>query len=111
MENEKCSLCFDCYNATGGCSWSKFLIPVKGWVAEKTSDEYGGCYRVDSCPQFARDAFEGGQTRATNKELYERHASSMSEPGLEEDEDLDNWSQGDADNENPEEARIKIWAS
>ena len=111
MENEKCSLCFDCYNATGGCSWSKFLIPVKGWVAEKTSDEYGGCYRVDSCPKFARDSFDGGETRATNKQLYDRHAGAMNDDGFEEDEDLDSYNQENTSCDTHEEVQIKIWAS
>ena len=60
-ENTKC---FQCQNAvpskTRGCSWSKNLIPVKGWEAIPRIYRVGGktsgvSYRVVSCPEFIPD--------------------------------------------------------
>ena len=55
------TLCWDCANATGGCSWADRLKPVKGWGAkyvEKKGDY--NSYFVYDCPQFERDATYGG---------------------------------------------------
>lgn len=64
------TLCWDCAKACGGCSWSKGLKPVCGWVAEQTMIKCTGCvpnmmpsYRVFTCPEFKRDAFDNGLTR------------------------------------------------
>lgn len=66
---EKHSICLDCKNACGGCSWSAVdpatgrlrFEPVKGWVAEKTVlkiGRRGECsYRVKACPLFAQDDY------------------------------------------------------
>lgn len=54
------TLCWDCANAVPdkrghGCSWSRDLIPVKGWVA--TKGQYNqSSYRVEKCPEFVVDA-------------------------------------------------------
>lgn len=62
------TLCWDCANACGGCTWSSRLQPVRGWQAEETEiiiyrNGYvrEGSYRVISCPQFYRDAKNHGQ--------------------------------------------------
>ena len=68
--NPPVTLCWDCANATGKCSWSSRLIPVKGWSAEQTkkksSDknrmEYTS-YIVTCCPLFVRDATDSGKDR------------------------------------------------
>lgn len=50
------SICNCCKNCVGRCSWSGRLVPVEGWVAEKTDFKvYNGVtfsYRVKECPQF-----------------------------------------------------------
>ncbi|MBO5454418.1 MAG: hypothetical protein J6A69_10740 [Clostridia bacterium] len=53
------TLCWSCDNACTGCSWSKALVPVKGWDAtpiriKYNSDvrEYTDSYIVHDCPQF-----------------------------------------------------------
>ena len=49
-------LCWTCQRATGYCSWSAFLKPVKGWDAEKV--EYGEddfTYKIKSCPLYLPD--------------------------------------------------------
>ena len=55
-ENEQ--LCWRCKNACGGCSWSKELLPVKGWKAESTiiKDSMGDfeSYKIKRCPEFVR---------------------------------------------------------
>lgn len=52
------TLCWKCKRATdGSCSWSKYLIPVEGWDAEKRerrSEVYRQTYYVKSCPLFKR---------------------------------------------------------
>jgi hypothetical protein len=57
------TLCWECARATGGCSWSREFIPVKGWKAKKTKikDEryyrYYSSYLVLKCPLFVPDDF------------------------------------------------------
>lgn len=52
------SLCNYCTNSCGRCSWSKNLIPVEGWKADKvdystgTYGLSGVSYMVHECPQF-----------------------------------------------------------
>lgn len=69
------SICFDCANALGGCSWSAFdpdadtvrFEPVPGWEAEYgTKIEMRGyvpteieTVRVIKCPQFEKDSASG----------------------------------------------------
>lgn len=65
------SLCWDCANATGGCSWSQFedYEPVPGWKAIPTvihsTLESGrtDSFIVIECPEFKRDALNYGQRR------------------------------------------------
>jgi len=56
------TLCWDCENACGGCSWSDHWkhTPVEGWTAKRTrlrmdKDDYGDSYIVIECPEFKRD--------------------------------------------------------
>lgn len=61
----KFTLCWDCKNATGNCSWSENLKPVNGWKAERThihSTDIDS-YMVYECPKFVRDAIYGGQRK------------------------------------------------
>lgn len=58
------TLCWDCEKATGGCSWSNELIPVKGWSAKNTTKKGGyDSFYVYNCPLFERDAYKGGTFR------------------------------------------------
>ena len=56
LEGEQ--LCWKCGNACGGCNWSDFLKPVKGWDAEPTivKDSAGefSSYKIKKCPEFIR---------------------------------------------------------
>ena len=61
------ALCWDCANATGGCSWSEKLRPVKGWKAIPTHKKEFDSWLVIQCPKFERDALNFGMRR-----LYER---------------------------------------
>lgn len=45
------SLCWDCQNACGGCSWSRCFEPVAGWEAKPSEDSFF----VINCPQFIPD--------------------------------------------------------
>ena len=50
------TLCFDCRNATGGCSWSARLEPVPGWDAVTTMISSSlPSYHVRACPLFEPD--------------------------------------------------------
>lgn len=61
------TLCWSCQNATGGCSWSKKLKPVRGWTAERIflkynengKAKYDKSYKVVSCPKFKADVLRG----------------------------------------------------
>ena len=57
------TICWDCKNACGGCSWSSSLIPVKGWTAIPTHNCSQSSYLVTECPEFERDALNGGLKR------------------------------------------------
>ena len=64
-QKNKQSICWDCANCYGGCSWSERFIPVAGWEAEQRNisghnkGEYEKeaiiSYRVDKCPMFVQD--------------------------------------------------------
>ena len=53
-------MCWTCENACGGCSWSKELKPINGWVARKVrvknqeGDEYS-TYRIIFCPRYKQE--------------------------------------------------------
>ena len=49
--------CWTCQNACGGCSWSNFLEPVKGWTAERTTKNTvsGRGYKITYCPEYIPD--------------------------------------------------------
>lgn len=60
------SLCWDCSKATGQCTWSKRLVPVKGWKATEippTKTKPYSAYIVEECPAFERDAYQNGTKR------------------------------------------------
>ena len=66
------SLCWDCANAIGGCAWSKKLHPIKDWVATEikpTSTKPYVTYMVHQCPEFIRDAYNGGASKKPPKEI------------------------------------------
>ena len=50
------TLCWECKNACGGCSWSRHFIPVSGWDAEETTlkclDGDIKSFFVNSCPEY-----------------------------------------------------------
>lgn len=61
MKTAKVTICWDCKNATGGCSWSKDFTPVDGWKAKPTkikavtrNTKMHNSYIVLSCPQYAK---------------------------------------------------------
>ena len=61
------TLCWDCANAVGGCTWSDDFKPVEGWTAKLVhkSTFYGESesYVVEDCPCFIRDAYANGTKR------------------------------------------------
>lgn len=52
-------ICWECKNAKCGCSWTKNLIPVRGWDAEATinPDKEGAfrTYKINKCPEFIKE--------------------------------------------------------
>ena len=63
------TLCWDCKWATGGCRWSDYLKPVKGWTAiTRNTKEHSVNYIVQDCPQFIRDAYNNGLKRLDQHE-------------------------------------------
>lgn len=54
-ENDQ--ICYTCKNATGGCLWSKYFLPIKGWDADPTiikDSEIGEIpsFKIKSCPNY-----------------------------------------------------------
>lgn len=62
-EEPKDTLCWDCANCYGGCSWSREFKPVKGWTAIKTKIPTNGriinSFNVRKCPEFVKDGRTG----------------------------------------------------
>ena len=56
------TLCWDCKNAGGGCSWSKEFKPVKDWEAKKAGDSF----TVIKCPMFNRESYGFGLYRTAD---------------------------------------------
>lgn len=60
--NASNSICENCQNAVGGCSWSKSFEPVDGWVAleldadVQVSSDPVKTYKIYFCPEFVLDA-------------------------------------------------------
>ena len=58
-KNKNESLCWNCKNCFGGCSWSKDFAPVEGWKATETyipmNGEHAQSYKVIECPQYIID--------------------------------------------------------
>ena len=63
------TLCWDCANACVGCSWSRQFLPVKGWKATRTYGKTFDSYIVHECPEFVRDAYQGGVKRYKKQEV------------------------------------------
>ena len=70
MSERNHTICWECANACGGCSWSEHMnhTPVPGWRATRRDvvtkgGESTESYIVHDCPQFVRDAYENGQKR------------------------------------------------
>lgn len=53
------SLCWDCANAFGKCSWSEGakFTPIDGWDAVSIVAGTVDSYHVRSCPEFQKDDF------------------------------------------------------
>lgn len=56
------TICWECANACGNCSWSRNLTPVEGWEVTETGDptyllslrKIVPTVSVKSCPEFKR---------------------------------------------------------
>ena len=63
------TLCWDCANSTGNCSWSARLVPVKGWKAIETKKNTAlSSFVVLECPKFERDSYSNGTIRLKKDE-------------------------------------------
>lgn len=53
--------CWSCRKATGFCSWSHSLKPIKGWKATPTTKggnnihDYMSSYKIRYCPEYEHD--------------------------------------------------------
>lgn len=63
------TICWDCAFATGGCPWSDYLKPVKGWTAKPVHKECLDSYQVLECPLFKRDALNFGLTKLPKEDI------------------------------------------
>ena len=60
-KHSNATLCWQCQNATGGCSWSQDFTPVEGWDAKRTrirlekGAKYTESFIVKKCPKFRPD--------------------------------------------------------
>ena len=56
---DRMSLCMDCKNSCGNCTWSSKYKPVNGWKASKTiiQDSHRNIpsYKVEECPCYCAD--------------------------------------------------------
>ena len=53
------TICWTCANAVPdgkhGCSWSRDLLPVKGWTAKKRRNAEFTTYKITACPEYVRE--------------------------------------------------------
>ena len=70
MAERNRTLCWDCANACGDCTWSdrNEQKPVAGWTAVRREQHHKDGTTVESyivvkCPEFIRDSTDGGQHR------------------------------------------------
>ena len=58
-------LCNTCARASGFCTWSENLTPVKGWDAQVGTDQSGNFYTwsISGCPLYISE----GKTRAESR--------------------------------------------
>lgn len=85
------SICENCKNCLGGCSWAKNFTPVEGWTAEKAfwSEKYGWSYKVIFCPLFKGEPKRPKAKRGKGKKnSYEEQAAEFWSRHLER---LDEW--------------------
>lgn len=59
--SKKSSICWDCANACGRCSWSHNFTPVKGWIVTPTKfniheNKMINSYIVHKCPLFKKES-------------------------------------------------------
>lgn len=58
------NVCWTCKKSYGGCSWSDFFVPVKGWDAEKdllragVKNKKTDTYKIRYCPEYVRGKAE-----------------------------------------------------
>lgn len=64
-------LCWTCAHAVAdrkhGCSWSRYLIPVRGWNAERHRKGEYMTYCITTCPEYIKETDK--IKRETKKEL------------------------------------------
>ena len=75
------SICGDCKNSVGLCSWSHKLKPVPGWDAEmvlrrNNDGSYSKGYCVRSCPKFCKEHRSEGVTDKVADNKYKLGAWS-----------------------------------
>lgn len=69
------SICGDCVNSVGLCSWSAKFIPVEGWKAEPVKRRLGSGdivtgFAVKECPKFIMDVRKKEVHDETIKQSY-----------------------------------------
>ena len=70
--------CWDCAKAAShGCTWSASLQPVEGWTAVPTEKylvkgQKIKSFLVTDCPEFERDAWNGGALRLDEYDEHKR---------------------------------------
>ena len=84
---KKSSLCLDCKNCVGLCSWSHHLQPVEGWEAEETTVRSNGTfnkgYRVISCPEFEKEPERDVRIKSSRYEYFKNLISGGRKDGKE----------------------------
>lgn len=81
------TLCWYCEKATGGCRWSRFFQPVKGWKALPTVIRHSQIekgmksYLVLDCPEFLADMREEEDNRILRQRFISRGLYETPEPG------------------------------
>ncbi len=84
-EKRKSSICLDCKNSVGKCCWSRHLLPVEGWKAEKrkvrSSVGVAETYCVSECPQFERESERKANPVSSRYEYYKKLISGGGKDG------------------------------
>ena len=67
-------LCWTCKRACGGCPWSRYFTPIKGWTAVSVYKDRNWTYCITACPLYDPDKRRKNNEKITSSN-YDSYGS------------------------------------